>query len=361
MRVFAAKTGTFFRMKSPTQEEIAQKLGLSRATVSRVLRNVSGPKSSTAARIIEVAQEMGYRLPATENTASRKGVGRQKTAVLGLLLCMPDVRTTENAEVPMRALHGATDASREQNVLLHVEYISVSDAAGIQSVRDLPKPFRQKQVSGAVLFGRLTPVAVSAFLEKVPCVRIADHDPGVLLDLVGQDDRTAVRELVLRLKALGHRKIGYYCLQSSASYALARFSGYVEALALAGLEYSPAWSVNIWERSGGSGFDQVQRAVDDGVTAWICAHDEAGYELIRFFNSRGLQVPQDCSVCGFDNLPVPEGMPAMATIDWPFEDIVASAVGVLLQRVNEPMRAFSQLQFGGRMIAGETVGPCPAA
>lgn len=344
-------------MKSPTQEEIAQALGVSRATVSRVLRNVSGPKSSTAARIIEVAREMGYRLPATENTASRKGVGRQKTPVLGLLLCMPDVRTPENAEIPMRALHGAMDASREQDVLLHVEYISESEAAEIRSAKDLPKPFRQKSVSGGVLVGRLTPEAVSAFLEKVPCVRIADHDPGVQLDLVGQDDRTAVREMVMRLKAAGHRKIGYYCIRPSVSYALARFSGYVEALALTELEYSPAWSVNIWERSGGDGFDQVQRAVDDGVTAWVCAHDEVGYELIRYLNSRGLRVSEDFSVCGFDNLSVPEGMPAMATIEWPLEDMVAAAVGMLLQRVNEPMRAFSQLQFGGRMIEGESIGP----
>lgn len=348
-------------MKGPTQEEIAQQLGISRATVSRVLRNVSGPKSSTAARIIKVAQEMGYRLPATENTASRKGVGRKKTSVLGLLLCMPDVRTSENAEIPMRALHGAMDASRERDVLLHVEYISESDAAEIRSVQDLPKPFRQRQVSGGVLLGRLTPEAVSAFKEKVPCVRIADHDPGVQLDLVGQDDRTVVREMVMRLKALGHRKIGYYCVRPSASYALARFSGYVEALALAGLEYSPAWSVNIWERSAGDGSDQVRRAVDDGVTAWVCAHDKVGYDLIRFLNSCGLRVPQDGSVCGFDNLPVPEGLPRMATIDWPLEDIVSAAVGMLLQRINEPMRAFSQLQFGGRMIEGESMGPCPTA
>jgi LacI family transcriptional regulator len=344
-------------MKETTQEKIAQQLGVSRSTVSRVLRNVTGPKSSTAARIIETAREMGYRLPATENTAARKGVGRRKETLVGLLMSIPDESTSQTAEVPMRVLRGATDAARERDVLIHVEYIKVSDCRRIAAAKDLPASLRKKTVSGVLLMGEMSTQAVSLIAERKPCVRMMVHDPGISLDLVGQDDRTAVRDLVMLLKEQGHRNIGYYCRSPKASYALSRFSGYVEALALTGLPYDHQAVINIWEYSGETALAAAGEAANRGVTAWICSHDDCGYELIRHFRSMGLQVPRDISVCGFDHLPVPEGMSALATINWPLEDIAAAGVGLLLRRINEPARAQAQLQFGGRLIEGETVGP----
>lgn len=343
-------------MKEPTQEEIAQRLGISRSTVSRVLRNVSGPKSSTAARIIEVAREMGYRLPATENTPARKGSGRQKTTVLGLLLVTPDQRTSQSTEVPMRILRGATDAARERDVFLHVEYMSVSEAKSIVSPNDIPSSLRNKSLSGVLLSGLMNEQSVALIAGKKPCVRLMMHDPGILMDVVGQDDRTAVREQIFNLKEKGHRRIGYFCRKPKASYALSRFSGYVEALALTGLNYDSRDAVNIWLDSGATALDDVKAAVERGVTAWICSHDDCGYELVGFLRSIGLDVPQDVSVCGFDHLPVPAGMPALSTVDWPLEDIAAAGIGMLLRRINEPARAPAQLQFGGRVIEGESVG-----
>ncbi|AKJ64609.1 LacI family DNA-binding transcriptional regulator [Kiritimatiella glycovorans] len=339
-----------------TQQEIAERVGLSRATVSRVLRNVTGPKSSTAARIIDTAREMGYRLPATAKTPTRKGTGRQKSLVAGLLLCTPDESTSSSSVVPMRILHGATDASNERNVLLHVEYISESEAADIRSIDDVPSSLRNRNLSGLVLTGFLPAETVDAISGRKTCVRLNYHDPGIEMDVVGQDDRTAVRHHILDLRERGHRKIGYYCRKSTASYALSRFAAYVEALALFNMEYRPDWSVNIWDHADGPAWNRVDRAIEEGVTAWICAHDDLGYEMIHHLSSTGINVPDDISICGFDALPVPEGMKPMRTIDWPIEDIAAAGVGMLIRRINEPARAVGQLQFTGRRIPGETVG-----
>ncbi|QHI69935.1 LacI family DNA-binding transcriptional regulator [Tichowtungia aerotolerans] len=344
-------------MRSPTQQEIADRLGISRATVSRVLRNAAGPKSSTAARIIETAREMGYRLPATANTAARKGAGRQKETVLGLLLCTPDERTSETSEVPMRILRGATDAARERCLLLHVEYITESCAAAIVSPEDVPVAFRKKSVSGVLLSGRLEVETVRLIQSRRPCVRLNQSDPGIQMDIVGQDDRTAVRELVMRLKEQGHRRIGYYCREPKASYALSRFAGYVEALAMMGLIYEQSATINVWEPSGEQAVERAVDAVRDGVSAWICAHDGCAFDLVRRFHKEGIRVPQDVSVCGFDHLPAPAGMPELMTIDWPLEDIAAAGVDMLLQRINEPARAPAQLGFWGRVIDGQSTGP----
>jgi LacI family transcriptional regulator len=344
-------------MKNVTQEEIAQRLGLSRATVSRVLRNVSGPKSSTAARIIEVAREMGYRLPATEHTLSRKGAARQELPVLGMLLCVPEDQTTRAGEVSMRILHGATDAIRERNMFLHLEYIKESDACKIESKNELSETFRTKKLAGILLTGVVPPKLVELLSAERPCVRMNLHDRGLKMDLVGQDDRMAVNDLITLLMKNGHRRIGFYCHTPPAPYALSRFSGYVETLAQEGLEYNPAWSVNLWKSAGADAFQQIQRAIGDGVRAWICEHDDLGYSLIQQLRVAGLRVPQDVSVCGFDHLSVSADAPSLTTIDWPLEDIAAAGVSMLIRRINEPARAQAQLLFSGRLIEGDSVGP----
>jgi len=344
-------------MKETTQEEIAKRLGVSRATVSRVLRNVTGPKSSTSARIIEAAREMGYRLPATGNTLSRKGTAKKTLPVLGVLLCVPDDQASRAGEVPMRILHGATDASRERNMLLHLEYMTASGAAGIRTKADLPESFSKKKIAGVLVTGPVTSETVSLITEHCPCVRMNLHDRGICMDLVGQDDRAAVAALIERLKAAGHRKIGFYCHTPPAPYALSRFGAYVEVLAQEGLEYNPEWVVNVWRPAGQQSLQKILQAVDGGVRAWICEHDDLGYALIHDLQKAGLRVPQEVSVCGFDHLQPYPGLPALMTVDWPLEDMAAAGISMLIRRINEPARATCQLLFSGRLIDGQTVGP----
>lgn len=344
-------------MKNVTQEEIAQRLGLSRATVSRVLRNVSGPKSSTAAQIIEVAREMGYRLPATEHTLSRKGAARQALPVLGMLLCVPADQTTRAGEVPMRILHGATDAIRERNMFLHLEYIKESDACKIESKNELSETFRQKKLAGILVAGPVPPKMVELLSAERPCVRMNLHDRGIKMDMVGQDDRAAVAGMIERLMAAGHRKIGFYCHTPPQPYALSRFGSYVEVLAQEGLEYNRDWVVNVWQPSGRNSMQKILQAVQGGVRAWICEHDDLGYELIHDLQKAGMRVPADVSVCGFDHLKPYPGLPELTSVDWPLEDMAAAGISMLIRRINEPARAVCQLLFSGRLIDGQTAGP----
>ncbi|MFA5688671.1 MAG: LacI family DNA-binding transcriptional regulator [Kiritimatiellales bacterium] len=335
-------------MKKPTQAEIAHRLGVSRATVSRVLRNISGQKSRTAARIIEMAREVGYRLPATEQAVNRKAFSRRKNQAIGLFLCMPDVPPRSD-RMPLRILHGATDATRLKNILLHVEYISVSEAQKIRSRHDLPVSLRRGAVSGIMLAGLFPPAFAQAATAQKPCVQMMIHHPGLPIDMVGQNNRTAVGQLVGFLKKQGHEKIGFLCKRPVQSYAYARFAGYIEALARTGEICDSALVVNLYMESA-QPFEDVLRAVTSGVRAWICEHDGYGYELVEFLQSCGLSVPRDVVVAGFDALDVPAGLCPLPTIDWPIEDIAAAGIELLFRRINEPSRAISQLLFDGRLV-----------
>jgi LacI family transcriptional regulator len=363
LQIYSHSVGRLIHIKtmnSPTQQEIADRLGISRATVSRVLRNVTGPKSKTAVRILETARGMGYRLPATEFSVSRKGTGRRKTLVLGVMIRVLKERAPNSAEVVMRILHGATDAARQHGALLHVEYIPEEVAARIVSRRDLPAALRKPQLSGVLAVGALPSAAVAAVASRKPCVGLDFHDTGIRMDFIGQDNCSAVEEIVKRLKALGHRKIGYYCKGLDAAFSRSRFAGYVEALALEGLPYDPEYSVNIWSQSK-DGLEKVVQGVHSGVRAWICAHDDWGYEVMIHLQENGFSIPEDVSVCGFDHLHVPAGAKALMSVEWPFEDMGAAGVEMLVRRINEPMQSISQVLFDGLLLDGASAAPPPVA
>jgi DNA-binding LacI/PurR family transcriptional regulator len=115
---------------------------------------------------------------------------------------------------------------------------------------------------------------------------------------------------------------------------------------------SPA-AAGSWETS----YARVLTQIRKGVRAWICNHDDVGYNLMRFLRGQQLQVPKDISLCAFDNLDAQESLPKMTSIDWPFEDIGAAAVRRLLHRGMEPTTASTHLMIRGRLVPGASTAP----
>jgi DNA-binding LacI/PurR family transcriptional regulator len=339
-------------MKKLTQQQIADRLGLSRPTVSRVLRGIEGPSADTAAKILQVAREIGYQLPATPRSFSRRRSAKLNRVPVAIVLGVSDEKYQASEEVLIHLLRGAEAASREKGAFLEVHRLDGGISRGITSKKQLPASVAKGEVEGVILAGQFGETAVAAFGSATPCVRVAVHHPG--MDLVGQNDSDAAGDLVRRLKSLGHERIGYFGGTTRGAYKFARFGGYIEALAREGLPADLGWAVNLWSCPDDGGIGAVEEAIRQGVTAWVCAHDDLGYRLIALLRERGIEVPRDVSVCGFDNLHVPDGMPSLLSIRWPFEQMAAASVDVLLGRIRDPMRPPVQLLFDGRLIDGES-------
>jgi len=101
----------------------------------------------------------------------------------------------------------------------------------------------------------------------------------------------------------------------------------------------------------------VQIMRDDKVTAWVCAADHQAYRLMQEMAARGIRVPDDCSVTGFDGLEPPQGLRRLASIRVPHEDIGAAAVARLLSRIVHPNSPRRKILVEGLLVEGETVGP----
>lgn len=100
---------------------------------------------------------------------------------------------------------------------------------------------------------------------------------------------------------------------------------------------------------------------DAGVTAWVCSTDYAAYTVIEHLQRRGVRVPEDVSVTGFDGIVPPEGLPPVTTVQAPFREIGLAGCRRLLELVQTPFDPPQYTMLGGQLRPGQTVAPVARA
>ena len=343
-----------------TQLSIAKQLNLSKATVSRILSGNTSHDDATRARVLSLAAQLGYRH--LRPTVRQRVTRTNKSVVIGVVLEVNDATPSEAPVVTMRALRGISTAARMEDATVQVHHFSMHERLHLPAEEFAW--LQEDRLSGLILAGGFTPAVIRELTRKVHCVRLNNRESNVDVDCVGQNDVDAVERLVAHLDTLGHRRVGFLRGAEDEWPTKARQAGYFCALAQRGRQSDlhivacppPGGSETAWKHCR----QEVADSISSGVRAWICEHDGLGYELVRWLQGSGFRIPQDVSVCAFDNLESPSRkLPKLATIDWPFEDIGAAAVRRLLRRIQEPTASPVYMQLNGRLVEGRSTGSCP--
>tara|TARA_B110000037_G_C17046631_1_gene475968 strand:+ start:275 stop:598 length:324 start_codon:yes stop_codon:yes gene_type:complete len=100
----------------------------------------------------------------------------------------------------------------------------------------------------------------------------------------------------------------------------------------------------------------VAKQIKKGTTAWVCAADHQAYHLKAELEKQGFNIPQDCSITGYDGIVPPEGQDQITTIRMPFKDIGLSAVSSLIRKMAHPMAKRHNIQISGELKLGESTG-----
>ena len=342
-----------------TQQSIAKQLGISHATVSRILSNKSVHDDDTRAKVLSLASQLGYRH--LRPTVRGRKLRSKALTVLGVLIETNDAEHQDVPVVSQRMLRGISEAARMERVALHIDYVSVQHSAQIHLLKNQPIALQEGHLSGLVLIGGFSVPAIQALTRQLPCGRLNIFDPALEVDCVGQHDLHAVDQLVEHLHQLGHRQIGFLGEPLRFWPIQARLAGYTLALTRRHLQYFPERVVLNATPARTSGWQdshkQVAAQIQSGVRAWICNHDDVGYDLITYLQAHGLRVPEQVSLCGFDNLEPKSGLPKMTSIDWPCEDLGTAVVRRLLRRTSDLPAAPVHLMLRGRLVEGATTAP----
>ena len=345
------------------QRTIAKRLNLSTSTVCRSLKGDVAIHPETRAKVKAMATELGYRLrPARQEAAVGAGIGGGGDATpglthVGVLIVSSASPRSVHHVVWNRVLYGMSQAASSLRASLHIAYASDPDEVAMAgATRGIPM-LAERAVGGLVLMGQFSAGAVGALASEFPCVRLVQHEPEGTVDCVNHDDFGAAMRLVQHLRAGGHERIGFATCDSirHRSYVQARYGGYIVALAEAGVRHDPADCVGIdGEVTHDVAADRIAAGVRRGITAWVCVHDGMGYSVMRRLVDRGLRVPEDVALCGFDDFDRPTGLPKLTSMGMPFESMGMAALHRLLHRMQHPAADPVQTMFPARLVEGQS-------
>ncbi|MFF2925465.1 LacI family DNA-binding transcriptional regulator [Streptomyces celluloflavus] len=184
--------------------------------------------------------------------------------------------------------------------------------------------------------------------------------PLTALTTLAFDNRGGARQLTARLIGLGHRRIGCVAGPAGRTTTGERLAGHRAALAAYGIEDTPRRTVHgAYDRA--SGYDAAAELLrrETGLTAIVAANDTAALGVCAAVRDRGLRIPEDVSVAGFDDLPFSvDATPALTTVRLPLQEAGARAGRLAMGREEQPPGGLATLR-AELIVRASTSVPCP--
>ncbi|MDQ0632297.1 LacI family transcriptional regulator [Arthrobacter pascens] len=332
------------RARGVTMNDVANYAGVSRTTVSFVLNNrvTANISEETRGRIIEAVQALGYR-----PNAGARALASQRSDWYGL------VTEIVTAPFAVNIIKGAQDQAWLDRRFLLIAPSDQADAVGPnQGLEDAAtEKLLEQRVEGllyAATYHRAVHVPESA--HEVPTVLINCFDADGKLPSIVPDERAGGRIAVERLLQAGHSRIGVINLDPHIPAAVGRLAGAREALAGAGLELDPELVVSGHATADG-GYEAACEILDhypkdQRPTALFCLNDRMAMGAYDAIKERGLTIPGDIAVIGFDNQELIAAYlrPKLTTVALPFEKMGALGVQTLAAlTAGQPITADQQL------------------
>jgi len=318
-------------MKKPTIYDVAQCAGVSMKTVSRVINQEPSVREQTRQRVNEAIAALGWQ----PNLSARSLAGG-RSYLIGLIYDNPSASYI--SELQRGALQVCSGLGRHL-LVYHIDSPDSDVAARVDEA------VRSSRLDGMIVSPPLSDqTVVLDVLDalRVPYVRIT---PDVQLERsasVRMNDRAAALEMTRRLLDTGHRRIGFICVSSDYGAASHRYEGYLEAMAGAGVAVDPAWIVH-GDNTVASGMQGAHQllALNQPPSAIFAGNDDMAVGALMAAYARGIQVPGQLSVTGFDDTPLAQSVhPALTTVRQP-----VAQMGMLAARwlVSAEQQALGQM------------------
>lgn len=293
--------------RQPTMSDVARAAGVSAITVSRVLNDYEFVKPATRERVLTAVEATGYR----PNLAARALVTR-KSHVLGVLVA------DAYGHGPTAALWAVEDAAGDAGYAVTVVSLRGDDhSAMLEGLRRLSA----QGVDGIVMIAPQhedTQLEIVS-IEGTPIVTLSAFESEVVKPIM-LDSAEGSRKAVGHLVELGHSVIAHLAGPAGWAASEARLDGWRRACIEAGLEPGP---IAYGEWTAKSGYEVVHELLAAGhVTAIYAASDAMAQGALLALHERGLRVPEDISVVGFDDAPEAEYLiPPLTTVRQDFETL----------------------------------------
>ncbi len=328
-----------------TLNDIAKSAGVSRATVSLVLRNNPLVALATRQRVQSSIASLGYVYDrAAANLRARH------THTVGLVVC--EITNPFYAELTAGIDEALDDAG-------WVGFLANTAESPVRQDRFIER-MREHRVDGLLLCpAEGTKVDLIDRLRDygLPMVQVLRRLGRRDADHVGADFRLGMTLAVEHFIQLGHRRIAFVGGGRHASPALDRVQAYRETLNRYGLPIGPIVSCLPTRDEGERAVEGLMRGHRDDPTAIVCHNDLCAIGVLVGLSDRGLVGGNDCAVIGFDNIPeAAHSRPALTTIDIGARQIGVEAAHLLLRRIKAPKGPPESIVLPPRLVIRSSCG-----
>jgi len=322
-----------------TINDIARLANVSKKTVSRVINESPFVREETRTRVSEIMQRVGY----TPDPQAR-GLAFRRSFLVGLIYDNP------NAPYVINIQEGALAALRRMGYELVVH---PCDRNGPEFQNEIRQLISRQKIDGVIL---LPPVSEGASLPEMlkrlecPYVRILSAALDEPDNLVLSRDRESAAEVAEHLARLGHTRIAMISGPDSYRSSRERVLGFSQALAERGLTLAPQYiAEGAYTFESGAACAEHLLSMSPRPTAIFAGNDETAAGVYRTAYLRGLKIPDDLTVVGFDDSPLASRLcPSLTTMRQPIRDMGRLAAEKLMAKI---------ANVQGPSIAATTVFP----
>ena len=272
--------------KQATLHDVARLAGVSHQTVSRVINDHPSVLPATRERVLEAIRALDYR----PNRAARSLItGRSQT--------IQAINFKPYFMGPLKqVIYEAASCG------YHVGISNLSNAESFEEFRLLMDELTSRVMDGFIFFESeldLRAEELNRMCRGVPYIKQGGN-PGDVVASVVFDQRAGMNQVMDHLLGLGHRRIAEIVGWKGIYDARIRHDIYLERMAQAGLEPGP---ITFGDFSARGGYEAANQLLDSGqpFTALVCANDTTAIGALRALHERGLRVPEDVSVVGYDD------------------------------------------------------------
>ncbi|MFN2138136.1 MAG: LacI family DNA-binding transcriptional regulator [Candidatus Promineifilaceae bacterium] len=323
--------------------DVAAEAGVSYSTVSRVVNNKAYVKPSTREKVMKAMDRLGYRA----NVQARSLAGG-RSSVIGLLVV--DL-TTEYVGELVRGIDEVLAANKYE-LMLYTTHRRITKEADY--VNMMARGFADGLL---IVLPREPEAYVMGLRER--------QFPYVLIDQFGTDDldlsviaenHRGAYEATQHLIELGHRRIGIITGWMDMASARQRLDGYQAALSAFGIpiEQELIYEGNFSQQCGRLGAEFFLE-LPQPPTAVFASNDDSAVGVMEAARARGLAIPDDLSVVGFDDIPMAKVLsPRLTTVKQPLTEMGSTAAQLLLDQIHNPMGEHQSIILPIELIVRES-------
>lgn len=334
---------------APTLEDVAQAAGVSTATVSRTLNTPDRVVAKTRTRVMAVIEQLGY----TPNFAARV-MAAKRTFTIGAI-----IPTMENA-IFARGIQAFQEELRKRGYTLLVSSFLYQPDVEKEQIRTLVA----RGADGILLIGHERDPEIYRYLEhqNVPALVTWSYNKDASRPSVGFENRLSMKAMTQEVIKLGHVKIAMITgAKAGNDRVRQRIEGTMSVMQESGIDPE---TLTVIETSheiekGGDAFDELMN-LPQPPTAIICGNDVLAVGAIRRARDRGIDIPGEVSITGFDDIELARIVsPTLTTVHVPHRDMGRKAAETLIEMV-EKKEVGRSICLETTLEIRETLGPAKA-